>query len=103
MHEIFLTLIKYSDLTDAKDSWKISSAQIRQEWVDYRSLLDEYGISQRKEFWWDQRGNHDCFNVPNWQSRENYFKELSVVGDEQYSFQYSATFGNYSFIALDAW
>ena len=90
------------DLTDAKDGWKISSSQHREEWIMYRSALVESGVLEREGFWWDQRGNHDCFNVPGWQSHHNYFKELSSTKAEQYAFQYQTSFGNYTFIALDA-
>src|SRR4051812_11838781 len=56
------------DLTDAKDSAKITSAQIEAEWLTYKRALTEAGVMNRTEYWYDLRGNHDCFNVPDYNS-----------------------------------
>jgi predicted MPP superfamily phosphohydrolase len=60
------------DLTDAKDEWKVSSRQFYEEWSLYYSTLKEAGITEKKNFWLDQRGNHDCFNV--------FHSSLIIVG-----------------------
>jgi hypothetical protein len=51
-------VIVTGDLTDAKDGWKMSSQQYKEEWTTYYNLLNESGVLNRKGFWWDQRGNH---------------------------------------------
>lgn len=68
----------------------------------YYEALNSSGVLNKPGFWWDQRGNHDCFNVPGWRSHHNYFKEFSSVKQEQFSFEYNPSFGRYSFISLDA-
>lgn len=95
------------DITDAKDAWKVGSQQILQEWSNYNSLLEEYQILDRvgvssDKFWYDQRGNHDCFNVPSFISEQNLFQKYSSVKEEQYWFQVQKPYGNYTFIALDS-
>jgi hypothetical protein len=53
-------------------------------------------------FWWDMRGNHDCFNIPAFNHSANLFRTLSAVKTDGYSFEVHKSFGTYSFIALDA-
>jgi hypothetical protein len=95
-------LIK-GDLTDAKASHTFTAVQQKQEWLDYHSLLKQSRVLERQEsrFWWDQRGNHDCWNIPSFASSENMFHTLSAVGSEGYSFVITKPFGTYSFVALD--
>jgi hypothetical protein len=91
------------DITDAKDAWKVGSQQLLEEWKMYYEVLDEFGILTREpKFWFDQRGNHDCFNVPSFHSDNNLFRKYSSVKSEQYSFMVEKTFGKYSFISVDA-
>ncbi|KAJ3036271.1 Transmembrane protein 62 [Rhizophlyctis rosea] len=74
------------------------------EWIAYHSVLQESGIMERKggKFYWDQRGNHDCFNLPSFESKKNVFSQLSAVKEEGYAYHLRKPFGTYSFIALDA-
>ncbi|KAI8927600.1 hypothetical protein BC831DRAFT_497685 [Entophlyctis helioformis] len=76
----------------------------REEWVAYHTALETYGVLRRQQgrFWWDQRGNHDCFNIPSFASSQNMFVELSAVKAEGYAFHLRKPFGVYSFIAVDA-
>ncbi|KAI9140240.1 hypothetical protein BKA69DRAFT_528911 [Paraphysoderma sedebokerense] len=92
------------DLTDAKDRKKITSQQYKDEWVAYKKALEDSGVVYRKggKFWFDMRGNHDCFNLPSWSSNENYYAEFSAAKKEGYSFTYTREFGNYTFVSLDA-
>ena len=90
------------DLTDAKDKWKISSSQLKEEWQMYHDALKTHGILDKPDFWWDQRGNHDCFDVPDWSSPHNYFRDFSRVRDHHYGFQFKRDFGSYNFVGLDA-
>ncbi|KAH6574577.1 hypothetical protein BASA60_005484 [Batrachochytrium salamandrivorans] len=92
------------DLTDAKSHSTLTSLQHREEWVAYHTTLQNSGVllRQKGRFWWDQRGNHDCFNIPSFQSSENMYRTLSSVKKEGYSFHLRKDFGVYSFIAIDA-
>ncbi|KAI8897809.1 Metallo-dependent phosphatase-like protein [Globomyces pollinis-pini] len=91
------------DLTDAKSSHTLTSIQHREEWVAYHSALDNSSVLLRQDsrFWWDQRGNHDCWNIPAFKSSENMYRTLSAVQKEGYAFELKKDFGTYSFIALD--
>nr|KAJ3422598.1 Transmembrane protein 62 [Polyrhizophydium stewartii] len=92
------------DLTDAKSKSTLNSQQHREEWVAYHTMLEDSGVLKRQQgrFWWDQRGNHDCFNIPSFASSENMFRTLSAVKQEGYAFHLRKPFGVYSFIAVDA-
>eukprot|EP00158_Paraphelidium_tribonemae_P007390 Partr_v1_DN28229_c1_g1_i1_m76306 putative transmembrane protein 62 len=91
------------DLTDAKGKAKFTdSKQVRVEWEDYNRAIRESGVLDRPNFWWDQRGNHDCFNVPNWSSKQNYYRNLSSVKEENYTFHFKTSFGSYTFLGIDA-
>ncbi|KAJ8327768.1 hypothetical protein O5D80_004103 [Batrachochytrium dendrobatidis] len=92
------------DLTDAKSHSTLTSLQHREEWVAYHTALQSSGVLRRQQgrFWWDQRGNHDCFNIPSFESSENMYRTLSAVKNEGYAFHLTKEFGVYSFIAIDA-
>lgn len=55
------------------------------------------------------RGNHDCFDLPSWQSRVNYYRThghsagLIEQGKGIYSWQIHQPIGKYQFVAIDAW
>lgn len=92
------------DLTDAKFVHSATSEQHREEWIKYYSSLQSSRVILRNNqtFWFDQRGNHDCFNVPSWDSPQNYYATLSASKTQGFAFKIKKSFGNYSFIALDA-
>ncbi|KAJ3371813.1 Transmembrane protein 62 [Kappamyces sp. JEL0680] len=70
------------DLTDGKSSHFLTSLQQPDEWYDLH-------------------GNHDCWNVPSFQSPVNMFKDFSSIKKEGYSYVHKKPFGTYSFVALD--
>ena len=94
------------DLIDAKDATKTVSAQYREEWQVYRAAIDQ---SANGTVWYDMRGNHDCFDLTSWQAENNYYREfgessqLLNEGKGVYSWQISKPFGDYNFVAVDAW
>jgi 3',5'-cyclic AMP phosphodiesterase CpdA len=92
------------DLTDAKFPSQVNSMQHREEWMLYHNMLQSHGIFNRNNgrFWWDLRGNHDCFSVPSFSHSENMYQFLSAAKSEGYAFDWKKDFGTYSFIALDA-
>lgn len=59
------------DLTDAKDARRITSQQYLEEWQVYRKAIDERAGDI---LWYDMRGNHDCFDLPSWQSHVNLYR-----------------------------
>ncbi|KAJ3072461.1 Transmembrane protein 62 [Podochytrium sp. JEL0797] len=91
------------DLVDAKTPSKLISEQYRDEWVAYRALIEASGVEERNggEFYFDQRGNHDCFNigVP---FEESEYATMSASKHEGYTHHHHKPFGTYSFTALDA-
>lgn len=54
------------------------------------------------------RGNHDCFDLPSWKSRVNYYRThgqsagLVEQGRGVYSWQVNRPMGDYQFVAIDA-
>lgn len=92
------------DLTDAKFKHKLTSQQHRVEWVSYHDALSQSKVLERQnsKFWWDMRGNHDCYSVPSFNHSLNLYTSLSAVKTQGYSFTVTKPFGEYSFVALDA-
>ncbi|KAH7044364.1 Metallo-dependent phosphatase-like protein [Linnemannia elongata] len=92
------------DLTDAKDKQLVGSMQYVNEWVTYRDALEESGVLMKRNgtFWHDLRGNHDCFNVPSWDSKENMFADMSSSKSPGFMFDVRTGYGKYGFIGIDA-
>ncbi|KAJ1920785.1 hypothetical protein IWQ60_006920 [Tieghemiomyces parasiticus] len=97
-------VVATGDLTDAKDVAMLGSSQYPEEWRAYRTALAQAGMLDRNggEYWYDLRGNHDCFNVPSWDSDVNYFRTYGVRQSRGYSFERRYPFGSYGFVAVDA-
>ncbi|KAJ1674350.1 hypothetical protein EV182_003458, partial [Spiromyces aspiralis] len=91
------------DLTDGKDELRLASHQQFEEWSAYQAALRRSEIIDRNNgtFWFDQRGNHDCFNVPGWTSASNYYRDYGAIKRRGYHFDIEELFGKYSFIATD--
>ncbi|CAG8577725.1 8687_t:CDS:2, partial [Cetraspora pellucida] len=90
------------DLTDGKDHYHGRSHQIIDEWTMYQTALQESGVLNRTNFWYDMRGNHDCFNVGSWDSDQNLYRLYSVVKKRGFDFTIEKTFGQYRFVGIDA-
>ncbi|ORY33572.1 hypothetical protein BCR33DRAFT_791376 [Rhizoclosmatium globosum] len=93
-------LLLTGDLVDAKSPSKLLSLQFHDEWVAYSSLINASSLASRKNFYYDQRGNHDCFNVPPFEDSE--FRKWSASKSEGYVAHLRKEFGTYTFGALDA-
>ncbi|KAF8941374.1 hypothetical protein EDD21DRAFT_439564 [Dissophora ornata] len=92
------------DLTDAKDNNLVGSTQYLDEWTTYRDALVESGVLTRRNgsFWHDLRGNHDCFDVPSWSSKQNMFANMSASMEPGFMFDVRTDYGKYGFIGIDA-
>ncbi|KAG0369168.1 Transmembrane protein 62 [Gamsiella multidivaricata] len=92
------------DLTDAKDKHLVGSMQYMDEWNTYRDALEESGVLTKRNgsYWHDLRGNHDCFDVPSWDSKENMFKDMSATRAPGFMFDVKTDYGKYGFIGIDA-
>ncbi|KAF9979431.1 Transmembrane protein 62 [Mortierella antarctica] len=92
------------DLTDAKDKDLVGSMQYLSEWSTYRDALEESGVLAKRNgtFWHDLRGNHDCFDVPDWNSKENMFADMSATKAPGFMFDVRTDYGKYGFIGIDA-
>ncbi|XP_062350856.1 transmembrane protein 62 isoform X2 [Cinclus cinclus] len=56
-----------------------------------------------KTKWIDIKGNHDSFNIPRLDSVQNYYRKYSAWRkDGSFHYIHTASFGNYSFICVDA-
>ncbi|KAF0496447.1 Metallo-dependent phosphatase [Gigaspora margarita] len=90
------------DLTDGKEQYYGRSNQIIDEWLTYQTALQESGVLDRPNFWYDMRGNHDCFDMSSWNSEQNLYRQYSVVKKRGFDFMVEKTFGRYRFIGIDA-
>ncbi|KAL3896787.1 MAG: hypothetical protein SGCHY_003852, partial [Lobulomycetales sp.] len=86
------------------DRNKLQSRQFLDEWVAYSELLRLGALSHRRgeRFWFDQRGNHDCFNTHVSTAAANPFETYSATKTPNYAHTLSFPFGNYSFVGVDA-
>ncbi|OZJ04422.1 hypothetical protein BZG36_02922 [Bifiguratus adelaidae] len=74
------------DLTDAKDARRFTSHQYLEEWVAYKTALEESDVLRNASAgsiprWVDVRGNHDMFNVEEKGRGTDYFSEYGVLKD----------------------
>lgn len=94
------------DLTDAKDKTQTVSRQYPEEWQVYKSAVEQ---GANGTTWYDMRGNHDCFDLVDWQTENNYYRtfgksaQLLDDGKGVYSWEVTKPFGKYHFVAVDSW
>ncbi|SAM03891.1 hypothetical protein [Absidia glauca] len=94
------------DLTDAKDHRRITSQQYLEEWKTYKRAIEQQPWTNTT--WYDMRGNHDCFDLPSWQSKVNLYRTYGQSADRVahgqgiYTWQHSPSYGDYQFVAIDA-
>ncbi|KAJ3245445.1 Transmembrane protein 62 [Chytriomyces hyalinus] len=93
-------LLLSGDLINAETASKMQSEQYQDEWNAYESLVRESKISLRNNgsFYFDQRGNHDCFNTNSTLFEKHSATKLS----NGYTHTHTTPFGTYAFAALDA-
>ncbi|KAK3783446.1 hypothetical protein RRG08_033703 [Elysia crispata] len=73
------TVIVTGDLTDAKKKGSIDTIQLKDEWVAYQNIMKKCSAMIRGK-WVDIRGNHDCFDVDNFSSKNNFYRLFSATG-----------------------
>lgn len=91
------------DITDSKTTDNTASRQYAEEWESYGKAAQASGID-----WIDLRGNHDCYQVPNYRHHFNFFRKHSPTGVAEQNDQPSmsrdvvTSFGRYRFVLFDA-
>ncbi|XP_022333141.2 transmembrane protein 62-like [Crassostrea virginica] len=98
-------VIVTGDLTDAKFLNRRGSMQYLEEWKRYEEVVTLCQKYNNEVKWFDLRGNHDAFNVPDLNDRQNLFKVFSEQGGinpASYKYTHKQKFGEYTFIAMDA-
>lgn len=69
-------------LSDGKSEDLLTMKQNEDEWVEYRNVMD--GVIQRsglhKSLFFDLRGNHDGFGVPDVGGSFDFFSKYSING-----------------------
>jgi metallophosphoesterase superfamily enzyme len=94
------------DLADAKDKTQTVSRQYPEEWQVYKSAVEQ---GTNNTAWYDMRGNHDCFDLVDWETENNYYRtfgksaQLLDEGKGVYSWEVTKPFGKYQFVAVDSW
>ncbi|KAI9340783.1 Metallo-dependent phosphatase-like protein [Zopfochytrium polystomum] len=94
-------VILTGDLVDSKSQSTLTSEQYLDEWLAYQAMLNRSGVLERQAFYFDQRGNHDCFNLGDGFNGSEFAK-MSAVRRPGYVYHHRKTFGTYNFVALDA-
>ncbi|ORX63992.1 hypothetical protein BCR32DRAFT_298247 [Anaeromyces robustus] len=91
------------DMTDSMSNGLTNIETIEDDWIMYRKIIESTGIDKKNNgtFLWDIRGNHDCFKVPEWNSKYNYFKDYSHTKTRGFTFNYEVANSTYSFVGLD--
>ncbi|RKP07847.1 hypothetical protein THASP1DRAFT_16473, partial [Thamnocephalis sphaerospora] len=97
-------VVATGDLTDAKSEVEKAGVQFEDEWQTYHRLLKESGALDKAggQFWHDLRGNHDCFSVPDWSHRRNFYRKYGASPNRTgWAFDMQQSYGRYTFVAAD--
>lgn len=97
-------VIASGDLTDAKSQDGIDSYQLAEEWTFYANTLNKHNVLN-KTIYLDIRGNHDSFDVPGYNHKNNLYRLMSARGGPNptsYIYKLNNSGITYSFVALDA-
>ncbi|XP_077989649.1 transmembrane protein 62-like [Glandiceps talaboti] len=90
------------DITDAVHRQKAHQSEI--EWEMYKKCLEDSGVL-KKTTWIDIKGNHDTYNIPSADSKQNLYRQFSQIGkqgESNFVHHQKTSFGTYSFIYIDA-
>ncbi|KAK4835966.1 hypothetical protein QYF36_016910 [Acer negundo] len=70
------------DLTDGKSKDLLTMKQNEEEWVEYKKVMGDVITRSRldKSIFYDLRGNHDNFGVPNVGGSLDFFSKYSING-----------------------
>ncbi|GAB1606623.1 transmembrane protein 62-like [Argonauta hians] len=98
-------VIVSGDIVDAKTENLLGSQQYFEEWKIYQQVTNVCARVVNGQ-WFDIRGNHDVFDVPNVNSSNNYFRRYTTQrkfsNQTSYMFNYTTSYGRYAFIGIDA-
>ena len=87
------------DIVDASNELGIPSWQYQEEWDDYRSVVDGYGVDLT--FWHDVCGNHDTYLDPG----ASFYLANSLTGATlgawHETWAHAFPYADYPFVALD--
>lgn len=102
-----VSIVVTGDLTDAKTKDMSGSGQYVEEWEEYQSIIrSSSGSGSNFPIWLDIRGNHDNFDIPSPNHRNNYFRTHSYQGRKgnlgSYLENVRSNGVNLGFLAVDA-
>jgi hypothetical protein len=93
-----LFIVNTGDLTDSTNGGLIPNGPYREEWEQYRQILDTAGMDA--SVYYDIPGNHDHYNDRNFAYYLAYSIQGSADGATQHAWMREFAFGTYHFLGV---
>jgi hypothetical protein len=91
-------IVNSGDLTDSTNGGTIPNGPYEEEWVKYRQILIDAGVTA--DIYFDIPGNHDAYNDENFAFYKAYSMQGNARNTTQHSWLKSFEFGSYQFLGI---